>query len=137
MFIAYFQEWTHIVNPSRTMDVTWRFNSPSASRFGGKWEAGIKSVKFHLRQVIGDTLFIYEITYEKLSTLLIQIKAILNSRPLAAFSDDSSNASAFIPEHFLVRSALATVPEPSLEELFRNRLSRLQLLRQMTESFWQ
>lgn len=44
----------------------WLFNPPAAPHFGGKWEAGEKSVKFHLKHVIGDTLF----TYEEMTTLL-------------------------------------------------------------------
>lgn len=45
----------------------WRFNPPSTPHFGGKWEAAVKSTKFHLRRVIGDSM----LTYEELSTLLI------------------------------------------------------------------
>lgn len=50
--------------------------------FGGKWVAGIKSVKHHLRRIIGDTV----LTYEEISTLLIQIEAVLNSRSLCPLS---------------------------------------------------
>lgn len=93
----------------------------------------MKSVKFHLRRVIGETL----LTYEEMTTFLAQIEAILNSRPLTTLSDDPSDISALTPGHFLVGSALTAVPEPSLQDLPGNRLTRWQLLRQMTESFWQ
>lgn len=63
---------------------TWKFHPPAAPHFGGKWEAAVKSTKFHLRHVIGDTV----LTYEEFSTLLIQVEAVLNSRPLSALSDD-------------------------------------------------
>jgi len=49
----------------------WKFNPPSAPHFGGKWEAGVKSVKYHLHRVIGDTL----LTYEEM-TLLSQVEAV-------------------------------------------------------------
>ncbi|XP_029675478.1 uncharacterized protein LOC115242954, partial [Formica exsecta] len=49
----------------------WRFNPPSAPHFGGKWEAAVKSVKFHLRRVLGDTA----VTYEEMTTITTQIEA--------------------------------------------------------------
>ncbi|XP_018397720.1 PREDICTED: uncharacterized protein LOC108775764 [Cyphomyrmex costatus] len=133
LFKASSREWSHIAAHLANDGVAWRFNPPSAPHFGGKWEAGVKSVKFHLRRVIGETL----LTYEELTTLLAQIEAILNSRPLTTLSDDPSDVSALTPGHFLVGSVLNAVPEPSLHDLPVNRLSRWQLLRQMIESFWQ
>lgn len=63
-------------------------------------------------------------------------RAILNSRPLTALSDDPSDLTVLMPGHFLVDSALNSVPEPSLEDIPEIRLSRWQLLRQLMESFW-
>lgn len=61
----------------RTDDGTrWKFNPPSSLHFGGKGKAAVKSVKFHLKRVIGET----GLTYEEYSTLLSQIKAVLSSR---------------------------------------------------------
>ncbi|XP_076301952.1 uncharacterized protein LOC143220098 [Lasioglossum baleicum] len=56
----------------------WSFNPPAAPYFGGKWEAAVKSVKFHLKHIIGET----SVTYEEFSTLLVQSEAVLNSRPI-------------------------------------------------------
>lgn len=54
----------------------WIFNPPGAPQHGGKWEAAVKSVKFHLKRVIGEAA----LTYEEMTTLLTQIEGILNSR---------------------------------------------------------
>lgn len=78
-------------------DTTWNFNPPSAPHFGGKWEAAVKSTKFNLLRVIGDTA----LTYEELTTVLVQVEAVLNSRPLCPLSDDISDYSALTPGHFL------------------------------------
>ncbi|XP_011861147.1 PREDICTED: uncharacterized protein LOC105558193 [Vollenhovia emeryi] len=110
----------------------WLFNPPAASHFGGKWEAGVKSVKFHLKRVIGD----HHLTYEEMSTLLAQVEAVLNSRPISPLTDDPDDIKALTPGHFLIGGALATIPEPSLELENRSHLSRWQLNRQMLESFW-
>lgn len=60
------------------LGIEWHFNPPASLYFGGLWEAAVKSVKHHLQRIIGDHLF----TYEEMSTLLCQIEACLNSRPL-------------------------------------------------------
>jgi len=113
--------------------IQWRFNPPAASHFGGIWEAAVKSVKHHLQRVLGDTM----LTYEEMSTLLAQIEACLNSRPLQALNDDPENLVALTPGHFLVGSALTAVPEPSLSDQPDNRISRWQLLQRMRDHFWE
>lgn len=110
----------------------WNFNPPSAPHFGGKWEAGVKSVKYHIRRVIGNHL----LTYEEMTTFLTQVEAVLNSRPLCPLSDDPDDLHALTPAHFLVGGPLAIIPEPSLEIIKISHLSRWQLTRQMLESFW-
>ncbi|XP_029163322.1 uncharacterized protein LOC114934776 [Nylanderia fulva] len=116
-----------------TQDGTqWNFNPPSAPHFGGKWEAAVKSVKFHLKRVLGNHL----LTFEEMTTLLTQIEAVLNSRPLSPLSDDPEDLAALTPGHFILGHAPTVLPEPSLEHINLSRLSRWQLLRQMLESFW-
>lgn len=110
----------------------WKFNPPGAPHFGGKWESGVKSVKHHLRRVMGDTI----LTYEEVTTLLTQIEAVLNSRPISPLSDDPDDLNALTPGHFLIGCAPTVIPEPSFEEVQISRLSRWQLTRQMLDSFW-
>lgn len=81
-------------------DVTRRkFNPPPSPHFGGKWEAIVKSVNFHLKRVIGDAGLIHE----EFSTLP-QIEAIVNSHPCCP-----TDPSALAPDHFLIGAALATI----------------------------
>ncbi|XP_029168783.1 uncharacterized protein LOC114938832 [Nylanderia fulva] len=70
--------------------IRWRFNPPAAPNFGGLWEAAVKAMKHHLRRVIGDAT----LTYEEMTTLLAQIEACLNSRPLQPLSDDPEDVAA-------------------------------------------
>lgn len=111
----------------------WSFNPPAAPHMGGKWEAAVKSAKFHLRRVIGDT----SLTYEEFTTLLTQIEAVLNSRPLCPLSDDPEDVSPLTPAHFIIGEALTSVPEPSLTSTSENRLSRWQLIQAKLQHFWQ
>jgi len=110
----------------------WHFNSPGAPHFGGLWEAGVKSVKFHLRRVIGDTV----LNYEEFSTLLTQIESCLNSRPLTQMSTDPSDLTALTPGHFLVGGILQSLPDADLTTEKMNRLTRFQLIQQLRQHFW-
>ncbi|XP_024867312.1 uncharacterized protein LOC112451722 [Temnothorax curvispinosus] len=111
----------------------WHFNPPAAPHFGGLWEAAVKSTKFHLRRVIGETT----LTFEEMATFLAQVEACLNSRPLHALSDDPDDVSALTPGHFLIGAPLLAAPEPSLEERPDNSLSRWHLVQKMRDHFWQ
>ncbi|XP_075990301.1 uncharacterized protein LOC142985948 [Anticarsia gemmatalis] len=84
------------------MEITFHFNAPSWPSAGGLWEAAVKSFKFHLKRVIGEQ----KLTYEEFSTLLIQIEACLNSRPLCALTDDPEDLT---PSHFLTSGPLLTI----------------------------
>jgi len=58
--------------------IRWHFIPPSAPHFGGLWEAGIKSFKFHLRRMVGSRT----LSKTEFATLLCQIEACLNSQSL-------------------------------------------------------
>lgn len=132
MFTQSTQEHHRIATLLSRDSTQWQFNPPAAPHMGGKWEAAVKSLKFHLKRTIGDT----ELTFEELTTLLTQIEATLNSRPLEPLSDDPDDVSALTPGHFLTGSALTSLPEASLMELNVARLDRWQLIQQKFQCFW-
>lgn len=111
---------------------TWHFNPPATPHFGGLWEAGVKSVKYHLRRITGKSVF----TFEELNTILCQIEACLNSRPLCPLLDTVNDFDYLTPGHFLIGEATLTVPTPSLLHLPENRLNRWQLVQQRLQTFW-
>ncbi|XP_026331312.1 uncharacterized protein LOC113238692, partial [Hyposmocoma kahamanoa] len=76
---------------------TWHFIPPHAPNFGGLWEAGVRSTKGHLRKVVGNNT----LTYEEMATVLAQVEACLNSRPITLLSDDPNDPLPLTPGHFL------------------------------------
>ncbi|XP_028982527.1 uncharacterized protein LOC107046529 [Diachasma alloeum] len=90
-----------------TNGTQWSFSPPRAPRFGGKWEAAVTSTNYHLKRVLGSTTF----TYEKLNSILIQIEACLNSRPIAPMSDDPEDLQALTPGHFLIGEPLQKIQQ--------------------------
>ena len=112
--------------------ITWRFNPPSAPHFGGLWEASIKSMKHHLRRIIGSSVF----TLEEFYTLLSQVEACLNSRPLCPLSNDPNDLQVLTPGHFLTGESLTAIPEIDVTQMPASRLRRWQLVQRVFQNFW-
>ncbi|XP_076384364.1 uncharacterized protein LOC143262699 [Megalopta genalis] len=112
--------------------INWHFIPPQAPHFGGLWEAAVKSFKYHLKRVVGSEL----LTFEGLNTLIIDVEAILNSRPLTPLSSDPSDLLALTPGHFLIGDALTSLRDRDLQGTTANRLSAWQRVQQLKQHFW-
>ena len=65
---------------------------------GGFWERLIRSVKRSLRKSIGKR----KLNYEELNTILVEVEAIIISRPLAYVLDDQGGISDILsPSHLI------------------------------------
>lgn len=89
------------------MNIEWHFNAPSWPSAGGLWEAAVKSLKHHLKRVVGEQ----KLTYEEYTTLLSQLEACLNSRPLCSLTDDPEDLNFLTPAHFLASGPILTIFE--------------------------
>lgn len=114
------------------LNIRWHFNPPAAPHFGGLWEAGVKSVKYHLRRIIGPRL----LTFEELSTVVTQIAAILNSRPLCPVTNDIDDLQVITPGHFIIGRAPLSPPDHDQPLVNISHLNRWQLLQRMRNDFW-
>ncbi|XP_050300129.1 uncharacterized protein LOC126738734 [Anthonomus grandis grandis] len=112
--------------------VEWHFIPAFSPHFGGLWEAGVKSCKVHLKRVLANACLVYE----DFSTVLCEIEAILNSRPLTPMSNDPSDYSALTPSHFLIGRPMMPLPDPEVRHIPENRLSVYQRFQQMQQHFW-
>lgn len=96
-----------MIRHNQTSDLThknikFNFISPRAPNFDGLWDRLIRSVKLRFKRIVLNSLLMYE----EASTLLMQIEAIINSRPLTPLSDDPSSFHAFTLFDFLVPEIL-------------------------------
>lgn len=112
--------------------VTWSFIPPQSPNFGGLWEAGVKSFKYHFKRTIGE----HKLTFEEFLTVSNQIEAILNSRPLSPLSSDPNDFNVLTPGHFLIGRPLNALPEVDISVTTTNRLSRWQLLTKFVQIIW-
>jgi hypothetical protein len=113
-------------------EVSWKFIPPRSPHFGGIWEAAVRSFKHHLVRVARDTLF----TFEEFNTLIIEIEAVLNSRPLTPLSSDPDDLNPLTPSHFLIGDSLLSIPEVDYTNVNTNKLSSWQHIQKIKRDFW-
>lgn len=102
-----------------SQEVTWSFILPNAPHFGGLWEAAVKSAKHHLHRIVSRA----HLNFEEMATVLCEIEAILNSRPLSPLSEDPNN---LIHQPRSFGTPLNSYPYHDLCDVNVNRLIRWQ-----------
>lgn len=112
--------------------IEWHFNAPYWPTAGGLWEAAVKSMKYHLKRVLGEQ----KLTFEQFTTLLAEIEGCMNSRPLSPLSEDIDDLEYLTPGHFLVGGPILSLPhqEANIEKLNLN--NRWRLIEQMNLHIW-
>lgn len=111
---------------------TWHYIPPHSPNFGGLWESGVKSTKHHLKRIIGN----HTLTFEEMATVLAQIEACLNSRPLSQISSNSEDPLPLTPGHFLVGEPLVLPPDCNFESSNVSSLKRWHLTQRLVQDFW-
>lgn len=112
--------------------IKFKFIPSYSPEFGGLWEAGVKSLKYHFKRIVGNIA----LTFEAFYTVIVEIEAVLNSRPLLPFSSDVSNFEYLTPGHFLIGTAMTTFPEVDHSNVPINRLRFWNMLSKIKQDFW-
>lgn len=76
------------------------------------------------------------LTYEEFSTVLSQIEAVLNSRPMCPMSADPHDLLPLSPAHFLIGRPLLSPACKDLTAEPMNRLTRFQKVEHLRQQFW-
>lgn len=75
-------------------------------------------------------------TFEELTTLLCQIAACLNSRPLTPISNDPEDMAVLTPGHFMIGQPIITPYEAPINDVPMNRLSAWEKIQKLHQEFW-
>ena len=121
-----------IQNAMLQQGIKWSFNPPAGSHHGGVWERLIRMVRSVLRSVLNQQV----LDDEGLQTLMCEVEAILNDRPLTKSSDDPMDLEALTPNHLLLLKTQPVLP-PGLfvkEDLYIKR--RWKQVQYMADLFW-
>ncbi|XP_055622110.1 uncharacterized protein LOC129765716 [Toxorhynchites rutilus septentrionalis] len=71
-----------------------------------------------------------------MTTVLVQVEAIMNSRPLTPLSEDPDDLDVLTRGHFLTGSSLLAIPDPDYTNVPTNRLEHYQQLQQLFQQHW-
>ena len=108
----------------------WRFIVPRAPWWGGWWERLVRSTKTALRKAVG----VRKLTRRELETVLIEIEACVNSRPLVAVPETGA---PLTPAHFLIGRSHMYEKQENLEEGKVSLIERKVIQSMALEKFWQ
>nr|CAI5845009.1 unnamed protein product [Callosobruchus analis] len=122
-----------LIDSAAYFGIKWRFIPVNSPNFGGLWEASVKSVKSHLKRVTGEI----SITYEDLSTWIIHIQGVLNSRPVSPLSPDPNDFTPLTSVHFFLGRSMQDIPEANFASLPANRLSSYKFIYKLKQHFWE
>ena len=116
----------------------WIFNPPSGSHMGGIWERQIRTT----RKVL--TVLLHEhgsrLDDESFRTLLCEVEAIINSRPLTFASSDPDDFNPLTPNNLLTMKTSVVLPPPGVfqraDVYMKRRWRRVQYLANLFWTRW-
>ena len=77
-----------------------------------------------------------KLTFEELTTVLAQIEACLNSRPLVSMPCDDDGVQALTPGHFLIGRPIESLPDEAASYHAMSLLRRWHLCQNLVRHFW-
>jgi len=114
----------------------WIFNPPHASHFGGAWERQIGTIRLVLEAMFAK-LGSHQLTHELLVTLMAEVTAIVNARPISAIPTDADEPQPLSPSMLLTMKTRPLGPPPGNfvpPDVYARRCWRH--VQYVTEQFW-
>ncbi|KRY30334.1 hypothetical protein T01_9093, partial [Trichinella spiralis] len=133
------QNWETVQRHLASERVEWIFITERAPWCGGYWERLVRSVKTALKATLGQCLA----SPDELRTVLCEVEARVNDRPLTFVGSDIQEEMALTPAHFLVGRSLTAFPDRSdrasrgtMSSSLRHLLRRWSYQRKLVDAFW-
>ena len=118
---------------------TWEFNPPHSSHMGGVWERMIGVVRRVLDSMFRD-LGPTQLTHDVLTTLMAEVSAIVNARPLVPVSSDPEAPEVLTPAMLLTQKVgIPVTPPPgtfSKKDMYGRQWRRVQYLANIFWTRW-
>ena len=102
----------HLTEVLGRRGVLWRFIPKLAPWYGGWWERLIGLTKMSLKKVLGRS----RVTLPVLQTLVVELEATLNDRPLTYVSPEFDDAEPLTPAHLLHGHRIMSLPHEEVGE---------------------
>ena len=101
------------------LGIQWQFIPKRAPWYGGFWERLIGLTKTTLRKVLGKAL----VTLPVLQTVIVEVKAVLNDRPLTYVSADLRDPEPLTPSHLLCGRRVTSLPHTIMDDEISDEIS--------------
>lgn len=105
----------NIQNYATSEQISWHFIPARSPHYEGLWEAAIRALKLHMKRILGEAC----LTVTEMTTVLTQIEAMLNSRPLTPLSEDPNDLRTLTPGHFLIEENLHGYSEVDAQKFLK------------------
>ena len=119
-------------------NIDWTFNPPAASHMGGVWERQIKTTRKILAGLMDE--YGHCLDEESFRTLLCEVEAVINSRPLTTVSGEPDDLEPLTPNHILTTKSNVILPPPGKfqknDVYMRRRWRRVQYLANLFWTRW-
>lgn len=112
---------------------TWKFNAPHSSHMSGSWERMIGVTR---RILDGMLLKENRLTHDVLCTLMSEVCAIINARPIVAVSNDPDLPSILTPSSLITQKLNTDKPfceNIDIRDVYKSQWKHVQIL---SDKFW-
>ena len=112
--------------------VRWKFITERASHRGGQWERVCRQLKEPLRKVLGRAF----LTYTEMMTVLTDVEAMINLRPLTYIGDDIRDGRIITPALLAIGRDLGSPPNNPPKKAEVSLSDRYRYQQRLQDHFW-